>query len=164
MMRILLAAAGFGLAAGAHAQTPTLPDAIAAPGETVVLRLHAEGAQIYECRADAAGKLSWTFREPIATLIQDGKTVGRHYAGPRWELTDGSVIEGKVTASAPGARPTDIPLLKLAVSDRKGQGALTAVTTIQRIDTQGGQHDGTCLKAGAMRSVAYATEYVFLKK
>ena len=34
----------------ASAQTP-LPDAIAAPGETVVLTLHAEGAQIYECKA-----------------------------------------------------------------------------------------------------------------
>ena len=34
----------------ASAQTP-LPDAIAAPGETIVLTLHAEGAQIYECKA-----------------------------------------------------------------------------------------------------------------
>jgi hypothetical protein len=34
------------------AETP-LPDAIAAPGETVVLTLHAEGAQVYECKAPA---------------------------------------------------------------------------------------------------------------
>src|SRR6185312_10848296 len=39
----------------ASAQTP-LPDAIAAPGETVVLTLHAEGAQVYECKAASVGK------------------------------------------------------------------------------------------------------------
>jgi hypothetical protein len=65
-----------------------VPDAIAAPGQTLVATIHAEGAQIYECKADAAGELAWQFREPIATLLMDGKTVGRHYAGPNWELLD----------------------------------------------------------------------------
>src|SRR5258707_845863 len=32
-----------------------LPGAIAAPGETVVATIHAEGAQIYECKAGAEG-------------------------------------------------------------------------------------------------------------
>jgi hypothetical protein len=64
------------------AAEPALPEAIAAPGQTVVLSTHAEGAQVYECKAGPDGKLSWLFREPIATLMADGKTVGRHYAGP----------------------------------------------------------------------------------
>ena len=55
------------------------------------------------------GKLAWAFREPIATLFQDGKTVGRHYAGPTWELSDGSAVVGKVAASAPGATPRISP-------------------------------------------------------
>src|SRR5919197_2405492 len=83
----------------ASAQTP---DAIAAPGETTVATFHAQGAQIYECKADSAGKLTWQFREPIATLLLDGKTVGRHYAGPNWEHMDGSAVVGKVTGRAPG--------------------------------------------------------------
>ena len=70
------------LSALASAASAQVPDAIAAPGETVVATLHAEGAQVYECKADAGGKLAWQFREPIATLLLDGKTVGRHYAGP----------------------------------------------------------------------------------
>jgi hypothetical protein len=45
-----------------------LPAAIAAPGETPVTTIHAEGAQIYECKAGASGVLVWQFREPIATL------------------------------------------------------------------------------------------------
>ena len=68
-----------------------------AAGETLVATIHAQGAQVYECKADASGKLAWQFREPIATLLVDGKTVGRHYAGPNWELADGSAVAGKVS-------------------------------------------------------------------
>ncbi len=92
-----------------HAAGAQVPDAIAARGEALVATMHAEGAQVYECKADAAGKLAWQFREPIATLLSDGKTVGRHYAGPNWELADGSAVVGKVAARAPGATPKDIP-------------------------------------------------------
>ena len=145
----------------ANAQVPA---AIAAPGETVVATWHAEGAQVYECKAAADGKLAWAFREPIATLLLDGKTVGRHYAGPTWEHMDGSAVVGKVAANAPGATPNDIPLLKLDVVSSRGSGVLTGVTTVQRINTTGGRHEGACDKAGAFRSAPYAADYVFLKK
>jgi Protein of unknown function (DUF3455) len=161
---IAIAGLGIGIGLAGVALAQALPEAIAAPGEKAIVTLYAEGAQVYDCKADAAGKLAWTFREPIATLIQDGKTVGRHYAGPHWELADGSIVQGKVTGRAPGAAVTDIPLLKLEVAARKGQGVLTEATTIQRINTKGGQLEGTCLTAGAYRSVAYSTDYVFLKK
>ena len=141
-----------------------LPAGVAAPGETVILTVHAEGAQVYDCKAGADGKLVWTFREPIATLLLDGKTVGRHYAGPNWEHVDGSAVVGKVAGRAPGATPKDIPWLKLDVSERRGSGVLSAATTIQRINTQGGVAEGPCDKAGAFLSAAYATDYVFLKK
>jgi hypothetical protein len=147
----------------AQGETP-LPDAIAAPGETVVLAVHAEGAQVYECKAGADGKLAWAFREPIATLMADGKTVGRHYAGPSWEHSDGSAVVGKAIGNAPGAAPGDIPWLKLDVTSRRGSGILTPVTTVQRINTQGGKLDGACDKAGATRSAPYAADYVFLRK
>ena len=91
------------------------PATIAASGQTLVATVHAEGAQVYECKADAAGKLVWQFREPVATLMLDGKTVGRHYAGPTWEMADGSAIVAKVAGRAPGATAQDIPLLKLEV-------------------------------------------------
>ena len=147
----------------ARAETP-LPDAIAAPGETIVLTAHAEGAQIYDCKAGADGKLAFAFREPIATLLVDGKTVGRHYAGPNWEYSDGSAVVGKVTGSAPGAAANDIPWLKLTVISQRGNGTLTGVTTVQRINTSGGKLDGPCDKAGSYRSVPYSADYVFLRK
>ena len=147
----------------ARAETP-LPDAIAAPGEATVLTVHAEGAQVYECRAGADGKPAWAFREPIATLLVDGKTVGRHYAGPNWEHSDGSAAVGKAAGNAPGATPNDIPWLKLEVISHRGSGTLTAATTVQRINTIGGKLEGACDKAGAFKSAPYSADYVFLRK
>jgi hypothetical protein len=141
-----------------------MPVSLRAVGETAVFTTYAEGAQVYDCKADQAGKLGWAFREPIATLLVDGKTVGRHYAGPYWEMADGSIVQGKVSGRAPGATAADIPWLKLDVSARKGQGQLDGVTTIQRINTKGGVLEGACDKLGSTRSVAYSTDYVFLKK
>ena len=148
----------------ASAAATEIPGAIAAPGEAIVLTVHAEGAQVYECKAGADGKLAWAFREPIATLLSDGKTVGRHYAGPNWESNDGSAVVGKAAGSAPGATPNDIAWLKLAVVSQRGSGVLTGVTTVQRINTQGGKLDGACDKPGATRSVPYSADYVFLRK
>jgi hypothetical protein len=90
---LLLAALG-GLIA-VNAALAQLANSIVTTGETEVARVRAEGAQIYECKAGSDGALTWQFREPIATLITDGKTIGRHYAGPNWELIDGSAVSAK---------------------------------------------------------------------
>jgi hypothetical protein len=148
----------------ASAAAAELPAAIAAPGEIIVLTVHAEGAQVYDCKAGADGKLAWAFREPIATLMADGKTVGRHYAGPNWEDVDGSAVTGKAAGNAPGATANDIPWLKLEVTAHRGNGVLTPVTTVQRINTSGGKLDGACDKAGATKSAPYSADYVFLRK
>jgi hypothetical protein len=154
------------IAASIHAGNAgaQVPAAIAVPGETAVATFHAEGAQIYECKAGADGKLAWAFREPVATLLQDGKTVGRHYAGPNWEHADGSAVVAKAAGNTPGKSAGDIPWLKLAVTAQRGKGALSGVTTVQRINTVGGVHAGACDKAGAFHSAPYAADYVFLKK
>jgi hypothetical protein len=150
--------------AGARAGETSLPDAILAPGETVVLTLHAEGAQIYECKAGSDGKLAWAFREPIASLMENGKTVGRHYAGPNWEHADGSAVTGKAVGNAPGATANDIAWLKLEVTTHRGTGIMANVSTVQRINTEGGKLEGACDKAGSFRSAPYDADYVFLRK
>ena len=141
-----------------------MPDAIAAPGEDIVLTLHAEGAQIYEWKPDAAGTLSWVLREPTATLIADGKTVGRHYAGPNWEHQDGSAVVGKAIANASATTDSDIPWLKIEVLSKRGSGVLSGVTTVQRINTVGGKPDKSKGQPGAFLNVPYSADYVFLKK
>ena len=160
-----LFAASFAAAAMLAGQASAqMPAAIEAPGETVVATFHAEGAQVYECKAGADGKLAWAFREPIATLLADGKTIGRHYAGPNWEHADGSAVVGKAAGNAPGATANDIPWLKLEVTSQRGSGVLSGVTTVQRINTQGGKLAGACDKAGSFSSAPYAADYVFLRK
>jgi Protein of unknown function (DUF3455) len=139
------------------------PAVTAAPNEALVVVVNAVGAQVYECKPDARGQFTWQFREPIATLLIDGKTVGRHFAGPNWELTDGSAVTGKVIARAPGATAKDIPLLKLEVTSRREGGRLASVTRIQRLNTVGGTLEGACPSAGALVSVPYAADYTFLR-
>ncbi|HEY6381278.1 MAG TPA: DUF3455 domain-containing protein [Pseudolabrys sp.] len=141
-----------------------VPSAIAAPGETLVVMAHAVGAQVYECKSDSAGKLAWQFREPIATLLIDGKTVGRHYAGPTWEMSDGSAVSAKVSSRAPGAAPGDIPLLKLEATAWNGSGKLNGIATIQRLNTHGGSAEGACNSSGAFLSVPTAPTTLFSEK
>ena len=148
----------------ATAAAAQVPEPIAAPGESTIVTLHAEGAQIYDCKAGADGKLAWAFREPIATLLLDGKTVGRHYAGPNWDHADGSGVTAKAVGNAPGKTANDIPWLKLEVTARRGSGVLSGATTVQRINTVGGVMSGACEKAGAFHSAPYSTDYVFLRK
>jgi hypothetical protein len=165
--KMLFGAVSFAtLAARGLAQEPP-----AWPGGMVLVTFHAEGAQIYECKPDLNAKSpsqarspTWQFREPIATLLVDGKSIGRHYAGPNWDYIDGSGVKGKVVSSAPGATPDDIPWLQIDVSEHRGDGILSNVTTVRRINTKGGIAQGSCEHAGNYLSVPYSAEYVFLRK
>jgi hypothetical protein len=157
-------ALGLVLAAPALGQAGQAPAAFDVADRTAVLTVHAEGVQLYQCKPDAAGHLAWSFREPIATLIgDDGKTIGRHFAGPSWVLDDGGAVKGKLLASAPGAAPGDIPLLKLAVAEQHGAGALAGVSLILRLDTRGGVFSGSCTTAGELHAEPYSADYVFLR-
>src|SRR5262249_3941624 len=120
-------------------------DEIRVPGEIPGAALHAEGAQIYECQADAANKLVWQPREPAATLLDAGNSVGRHYAALRWETvdadtlvwehTDGSSVKAKAVARIDGRAPDDLPWLKFKVVAQAGNGQFYGVTHVQRINT-----------------------------
>jgi hypothetical protein len=141
-----------------------IPAAIAAPGEAIAATFHAEGAQLYECRPDAESKLVWQFREPVAALMLAGKTIGTHYTGPSWQHTDGSKVRARTVGSAPGASAGDIAWLKLEVTEQYGDGTLSHVTTVQRINTKGGVAKGPCGNAGEFLGVPYSADYVFLQK
>lgn len=133
-------------------------------GEKPIAEFHAEGAQIYECKVDSAGASRWLFREPIATLLVDDRTAGQHFAGPSWQLPDGSFVKGRLKDRKPGATTADIPLLQLEATNNSGKGQLAGATTILRLDTAGGTLEGPCEKGGSFRSVPYSARYVFLAK
>ena len=158
------------LSAAPSGQAETAPAAAGTvavpPGLSVLATLHAQGAQAYECRAGTDGRLAWQFREPVATLLENGRTVGRHYAGPSWELADGSaILLGRVAGRLLGAGADDIPWLRLEIAERRGtgRGPLASTTAILRVNTSGGIADGGgCPVAGALWSVPYAADYLFL--
>src|SRR5262249_52686412 len=129
------------LALAAKAPAQPLP---AIDKNTIIATLHAVGAQIYECKpvtsnpAGKAGALAWEFREPIASLLVGSQSVGRHYAGPSWDLADGSRVKGRVVKSTPAATANDVPWLELEVVDRINMGILSDAVTVLRISTKGG--------------------------
>ena len=160
---ILFAAAGLFVGGLGEAYADSTQATISAPLGTIVVTLHAVGAQIYECKAGSGGALVWTFREPIASLMSDGKTVGRHFAGPTWEMADGSFVVGRVVDKAPGATANDVPWLELDVTQRGGNGVLDGVKSVQRLATVGGNKTGPCQVSGDFFAEPYAADYTFSK-
>jgi len=150
-------------AAAPQAAPVSAPAAFDVADRAAILVVHAAGAQIYECKADASGATNWVFREPIATLVRDGRTIGHHYVGPTWELTDGDAVQGKQSAEAPGATPGDVALLKLDVVEHRGTGALKDAKLVLRLNTRGGALKGECPKAGELRAEPYSADYAFLR-
>jgi hypothetical protein len=152
------------LAAAAQAEgVENLPASIAVKAGVPVALLRAAGAQIYVCAKNAAGALNWTFREPVASLLDEGKTVGRHFVGPTWEFVDGSRVVGEVVSKAPGATAKDIAWLKLSAKEPPKSGLVAGATSILRIDTKGGVFEGACDSEGELHSEPYTATYVFVK-
>lgn len=126
----------------------------------------ATGSQIYECRANDKGGFAWAFVAPEAQLFdQNRQPVGLHGAGPFWSSLDGSRTIGAVKARAEGARPGDIPLLLLSASSAAGPGKMAAVTSVQRLNTVGGNPPASGCNAapdtGKRIKQSYTADYVF---
>ena len=175
MDRNKLIAAVFALvvAACATPQKPTptvsVPEKLkGGANEALAMVMGAKGVQIYECRAakEPAGSYEWAFVAPEAELFDaSGKTVGRHYAGPHWESTDGSKIVGTVKERADAPQSDAIPWLLLSTKPDGPQGSLNRVTSVQRVNTAGGTAPKTgCSQAsaGTVVRVPYTADYYFL--
>jgi hypothetical protein len=157
----------------AHAQatdSPEVPDAIKVrPGEKVLLRARASGVQIYVCGKGEDGKPEWTLKAPEAELLDEqGAVIGHHSAGPSWQHHDGSAVTGKATARVDAPDRGSIPWLLIAATAHSGKGVLASVTSVQRINTQGGQPPAasSCTSSGTGRKVKearvpYRADYYF---
>jgi len=166
--RLLPFVLAMGIAAQASGQAiprPDVPEKIAAPaGEEVVLRLHATGVQIYTCQAGADGKYAWTLKGPEADLHDaQGAVAGHHFAGPTWKLNDGSQVTAKAAAKVDAPETGAVAWLLLTVTGHSGDGALSRVTSIQRIHTKAGQPAEECsaAKQNAETKSNYEADYFF---
>jgi len=159
------------LGLGACAELPphaTIPDAIAAPaGQVIALEAMAAGVQIYECTksSDDPARFQWVLKAPEADLYDaGGGKIGRHYAGPTWEATDGSKVLGEVKAQFTNLNPVAIPWLLLSAKSNSGKGVFAKTVSIQRINTKGGKVPTTeCNQAlsGKLSRVSYTATYNF---
>lgn len=146
---------------------PNVPDAIAAgTGEEVILVAHASGSQIYTCHAGTDGKYAWVLKAPEADLHdQQGAVIGHHFAGPTWKHGDGSEVTGKATAKVNSPDPNSIPWLLVTSTGHSGEGILSRVTVIQRINTKGGQPPPATACNTAQQNVeiksTYTADYYF---
>jgi len=132
-----------------------------------VLRAIGKGDQVYLCKLDGS-RYSWTFKEPHAELFDEkGKRIGRHFAGPSWQLEDESRVTGKVVAHADAPAADAVPWLLLAAVDHSGAGLMDNVTDIQRLNTRGGKAPANGCDAqhvGEESRVAYSADYLFFSR
>lgn len=136
-----------------------VPDVVAP-----VLRLQARGVQVFRCEPRSAG-YSWIFRLPEAELYDaTGKAVVRHGANFSFEHTDGSKLLGTVVDF--DEAPESNNLRWLLFSARSfGEGALTGVNYVQRVNTIGGMPPPKCEAAQQNRllRVDFSADFVFYK-
>jgi hypothetical protein len=164
-LALALVPAAAAQAGGERAPLPPadVPAAVRAPdGQVLLFRAFAQGTQVYEC---LPGGGAWTFRQPVATLVDDaGRDLGIHGRGPFWAAYDGSRVVGATQANAPARDPAqDVPLLLLRATANSGDGRFAAVNFIQRLDTRGGAAPaGPCdPAAGPVLEVPYHAVYYF---
>jgi hypothetical protein len=165
---MVLFAVAAGCTSSNGAMAPQVPASLAVPSDQVLLRVvRAAGVQIYECGADQDAPLlyAWRFAAPEAELFdQSGHKVGRHYAGPTWEASDGSRVTGTVAAQYGGPDPNAIAWLLLRVKSSSSSGYFAAIQSVQRLYTVGGKApaDGcTQATSGARVRVPYTADYFF---
>ncbi|MBV8572535.1 MAG: DUF3455 domain-containing protein [Acidobacteriaceae bacterium] len=149
----------------AFAQDPATPPQLTPPpASKLVFHARGRGEQIYSC-TNVQGRYEWKLKAPRADLYDtNGAYLGKHFAGPTWEAKDGSHVAGKATATVQSPKADAIPWLLVTAVGNDGDGIMSRVSSIQRLNTQGGKAPGTgCDPAhdGAETSVPYEADYYF---
>lgn len=127
-----------------------------AMGKTV-LEAQGKGVQIYSCVDE-----KWLLKAPDAKLLDaSGKVIGRHFAGPTWQLEDGSVVKGALISSKPAPDGASAPWLELKAVPASGSGKFAEVAFIRRTETQGGAAPARTCHAGETERVPYTAKYSF---
>ncbi len=147
-----------------------IPEPLRAPASQVLsTQVHASGVQVYQCQPskDDPARFVWVLRAPEAELFdQTGRAVGKHYAGPTWEATDGSKVIGEVVARDNGPDPAAIPWLLLRATSATGSGIFGQTQSIQRLHTFGGKAPAegcSPTQQGGQMRVPYAADYLFYR-
>lgn len=170
LIGLLSACAGTPMSASMPApySQAALPPAVQVPaGHVVAMETVGAGDITYECRDKPAsmGQYEWVFVGPSAELRdRRGRVVGRYFGPPAtWAATDGSAVTGAQVAVAPAAAGS-IPLQLVKANPATGQGAMSGLSYVQRVSTQGGVAPAAACDAaarGRREVVKYQADYIF---
>jgi hypothetical protein len=152
---------------GGAALSPDTPASIETPADqALAFTLAGRGVQIYKCSPvpDVPNKFEWVLKGPEADLFDaHGLKVGRHFAGPTWELNDGGKVMGRVKAKVDAPDGKSIPWLLLDAVQTSGT-VMGKVQYIQRTDTVGGKTPADPADASYLdqeKRVEYSATYKF---
>ena len=130
-----------------------------------VLRLSGKGVQVFRCERPANGDWGWVFRLPEADLADDGgKVVVRHGANFSFEHVDGSRLVGSVAAYDEAPSAGNLRWL-LMTTRQFGQGTLSGVSHVQRVNTSGGMPPPRCEanQQNQLLRVPFSADFVFYR-
>lgn len=130
------------IAQSPSAQAPQIPDSLQVPNDQKLkFRLVASGDQIYLCHTvPGPTGFKWLLKAPEAVLLDARQDiVGKHFAGPSWQLDDGSTLVGKLQAKVDAPQADAIPWLLLKVKFHYVDGGFSSSNWIQRLHTVGGK-------------------------
>lgn len=133
--------------------------------EYPILTAYARGSQNYQCRK-VGDTYQWVFIGPEAVLFDySGLQIGVHLLGPSWKHVDNSFVIGKLVSKI--EETGNIPQLLLSATKNSTHGILSKVTSIQRINTKGGNPPSMELAnkkhLGKIVKVPYVATYIFYR-
>lgn len=149
------------------AVSPIPSDLRVPANQQLLLTVAATGDQIYICQAksDQPDVYEWTLKAPEALLYNErGQTIGHHYGGPTWEMEDGSQVVGQLEAKVDAPTADAIPWLLLQVKSHAGNGILSRINWIQRVNTTGGKAPIEACDASRQNKevrIDYSADYYF---
>jgi Protein of unknown function (DUF3455) len=145
-------------------ETSGIPEVLAVPNnQRLVLELTGRGVQIYKCFEEADHKYEWKLEAPEADLFdKNGKKIGRHFAGPTWQLNAGDKLVGRVRQKLESKSKGAIPWLLLETVDSSGD-TFGHVKSVQRVETKGGKPpaEATAANVGEKKRIPYSATYKF---
>jgi hypothetical protein len=152
--------------AGQPVQAP-VPANLVPAGEREVGRFSGRNVQTYECRVKPgdASSAAWVYVGSEGEMFDaQGREAGKHtFPPPTWIASDGSRIVGTIKARADAPQAGSAQWLLLSTRSTGGEGRLTKITSLQRLNTNGGMPPARRCETssiGARERVPLTADYV----
>ncbi|MFD9909532.1 CHRD domain-containing protein [Streptomyces sp. NPDC059063] len=126
------------------------------------------GKQIYQCKKAEDGSGTYTFQQRDVRATLGGPIahdfVAPNSGTPRWTARDRSAVTGKLISKTPNGAKNIAELDLKAEQAGTRRGLLAGTTEILRLNTVGGVQPAGGCTPGAVTSIPYGADYVFVQR